>query len=234
MRLLAAVLLLSSCSCKKPPEVVDAGTPVERGTDLRSSLTTIFPEWRGAQVVMGRAQITRDVGPATQADLEKAQAAAKANGFAGEPLARAPFVLEQKLQGATLRQEIRLPLTSDEVGRILSAPASMTTEAIAHWLPRVGPKLREEFELEIIWAAKDAARADFLVWQLVDAARSTGWTHDALPSGFVLERVDGGPAQVPQELSLVLRNEHLATVIEIDRKGDRAKLRYLLKTFERR
>ena len=237
MRLYAVVLLLLlllSCSCKKPPEVLDAGTLIERGTDLRSALTTIFPEWRGAQVLIGRAQITRELSPAGQPELDKALAAAKDNGFTGEPPTRAPFILEQKLQGTTLRQEIRLPLSNDEIARILAAPASITTEAIAHWLPKAAPKVQEEFELEIIWAATDAARADFLVWQLTDGARATGWTHETLPSGFELQRVDGGPVQVPQELTLVLRNEHLGAVLEIDRKGDRAKLRYRLKTFERR
>lgn len=234
MRLCFVVLLLS-CSCKRPPAAVpDAGTPIERGTDLRSAMTSIFPEYRGVSLVAGRAQINRRVGPVTAADLKKAQELAVQNGFKGDPPMRPPFAMEQKLEGDTLVQEVRLALSPEELGRILAAPAAMTSEALANWLPKVGPKLAEDYELELLWVAKDAARAAFLVWQLVDGALAVGWKYEKLPSGWELQRVDAGPVQVPNEFSLTLRNAALGAFIEIDRKAERAKLRYGLVTFERR
>lgn len=233
--MLFPVMLGLPSSCKSPASSApDAGTPVERGTDLRSSLTTLFPEYRGVQLTAGRAAMTRTSGPATQADLDKALEAAKQSGFSGDPPTRAPFVMEQRLEGNTLHQEVRLPLSEEELSRILSAPSAMSTEALAHWMPKVAPKLHEEFDFEIVWMAKDDARADFLLWQVADGARINGWQYETVPSGFQLERVDGGRIQASNEFSVTLRNAQLGSVIDIDRKRQHAKLRYRLVTFERR
>lgn len=234
MRWLTFALFIS-CSCKPPSSAVpDAGTPVERGTDLRSAMTVLFPEYRGASLALGRAQVTRKVAPASQADLDKARAAAAQNGFQGEPLSRPPFVMELKLEGSVLHQEVRIALPPEELGRVLAAPAAMSSEALANWLPKVGLRQSEEFDLELVWVASSVARADFLVWQLADGALRSGWTCAALPSGWQRERVDGGPVQVPEEFSLTLENAPQGAFVDIDRRGDRAKLRYRLVTFERR
>jgi hypothetical protein len=227
-----AVLTLTLAACKGPA-ALDAGTPVERGTDLRSAVTTVFPEYRGTAVLVARAQVTRTVAPVSQPQLEQVRATATQNGFSGEPPTRKPFVLEQYLDGGVLTQELRMAVSSDELGRILSAPSAMTSEAMAHWIPKLsGGERREEFEVELVWIAKDEARADFLVWQLTDGALSAGWQTE-LPKGFERYR-DGGPPQVPRELFLTVKNDALGARFEIERKAERARLRYVLTTFERR
>ena len=45
---------------------------------------------------------------------------------------------------------------------------------------------------------------------------------------------DGGPGQVPDTCTVVLTNERLGARIEVVREAERARLRYLLTTFERR
>jgi hypothetical protein len=232
MRLLLLASFLA-CACKAPA-APDAGTPVERGIDLRMAMTAVFPEYRGASLVFGRAQVTRIATGVAPADLEKARAHAEQSGFKGEPLARPPFVMELSLDGGTLQQDVRIALPPEELGRVLAAPAAMSSESLANWLPKVGTRQRDEFDLELIWVASSVARADFLVWQVTDGALATGWQCRNLPSGWQRERVDGGAVQVPEEFSLTLENPPQGAFIDIDRKGDRAKLRYRLVTFERR
>lgn len=198
-------------------------------------MNTIFPEYRGVSLVTGRAQVNRKAGPAGQPELDQALAGAKANGFVGDPPMRPPFAMEQKLDGNTLVQEVRLALSPDELGRILSAPAAMTSEAIAHWLPKVAPRQYEDFELEVIWVAMDEARADFLINQLTEGALGVGWKCEQCPSGWPAKGVDGGPRMpLPLEASLVLRHAQLGASLAVDRKAQRAKLHYRLVTFERR
>jgi hypothetical protein len=233
LRLSLLALSLTAAACSKGSAAVDAGTVFERGTDLRSAITTLFPEYRGALLGGGRAQVTRWVAPATEAELTKAKAEAEANGFKGEPPQRTPFVLEQSLDGGVLVQELRLPLTPEELGRISAAPAAMSSEAMAHWLPKVGPKTAEQFEVELFWVARDVPRAGFLIWQLVDGALNTGWKGE-LPKGFQRHRPDGGAGEVPESCTVVVTNERLGARIEVVREAERARLRYVLATFERR
>jgi len=226
-------LLAVACSCKPQAAPPDAGTVFERGTDLRSALTTIFPEYRGVAPLLGRAQVTRWVAPAAQKELDAALAAAAKNGFSGEPLKRDVFVIEFELDGGVLQEQVTMPLTPSEIGRIQAAPAAMSSEGLANWLPKVGNKQREELLFELVWMAKDVARADFIVWQLVNGALGAGWTLKDKPSGFELERVDGG-LRVPQELLMTLLQDRGGAAIEIERKADRAWIRYRLVTYERR
>lgn len=233
MRRLFPVLLLLGCTRPPAATAPDAGTPVDRGTDLRNAITTVFPEYRGALIMAARSQLTRLAAPATQQDLEQARAAAVANGFTGDPPTRKPLVLDQQLDAGVLVQELRMGFSPDELGRIMAAPSSMTTEAMGHWLPKTtAAKQREEFELELVWVAKDVARADFLVWQLVDGALTSGWTAE-LPQGWHRERTDAGVV-VPAQFLLEVKNPGLGARIEVERKADRARLRYVLSTFERR
>ncbi len=234
MSRLVLCLVVLACSCREKSGPPDAGTVVERGTDLRAALNTIFPEYRGVAPLKGRAQVTRWVADAGQRELDAALATAAKNGFTGEPLARAPFFMELALDGGVLAEQVSMSLPPPEIGRIQGAPAAMSSEGLANWLPKVGEKQREELLFELVWLAKDVARADYLVWQLVTGAAKAGWTYDALPSGFELQRVDGGPVRVPEELQLTLKQERGGAFIEIDRKGDRAWIKYRLITYERR
>lgn len=219
------------CACTKPPAVADAGTLVERGTDLRSATLAMFPEWRGVQLTKGSAVVTRAIRPAKAGDLESAHAIAEQNGFTGEPLTRPPFMLELSQNGDTLYETLRMQMKEEELGRVLSAPNAMSSESLAHWLPKVGPTESEEFALDIEWVAVKVSRADFLVWQLVDGATRARWTVDALPADW--HRPDGGENQLPSELKLTLTNPDNGARIIVDRNGQRAKLRYALRTYER-
>ncbi|MBK7864463.1 MAG: hypothetical protein IPJ65_38835 [Archangiaceae bacterium] len=233
-RLALTSLLLCAAACKAPAGVPDAGTPIDRGTDLRSAITTLFPEYRGAVLAAGRAQLTRTLSPATEKDLVVGNAAAAQNGFIGLPPTRKPFAMEHHFDGGTLVQELRLGLSPDELGRITAAPAALTSESMAHWFPKVAaPKTYEEFELELVWVAKDEARADFLVWQLVDGALNAGWKAD-LPTGWQRRRPDGGAGEVPRAFLVTVSNADLGARFEVERKAERARLRYVLTTFERR
>ncbi|MBL8950888.1 MAG: hypothetical protein JNK82_08935 [Myxococcaceae bacterium] len=212
----------------------DAGTPIERGTDLHTALNIVFPEYRGVVPLGARVQVTRWAAPGTPMTLDEALEAARKNGFTGVPLKRDPFNLELQLDGGVLFEQVYLGLAAADVGRIQGAPASMTSEGLANWLPKVGTRQREELLLELVWLAKDVARADFLVWQLVTGALKSEWACDALPSGFELERVDGGAVQVPETFELTLRQNRGGASLEVERKKDRAWLRYRLITYERR
>lgn len=226
--ILALALALGG-ACRRPPTSVDAGQAIERGTDIRSVLIEVVPEIRGLSLVAGRAQVTRQVAPATAADLAKASAIAARNGFQGDPPARPPFVLEQKLDGDVLRQEIRLKLSPAELSEVLAAPTGISSEGIAHWIPKVSTKRNEEFQFEVMWVGKDTPRAEELVQQLTQELESKGWARSESR-----EERDTSPDSENASWSEQTGLTHeLGKQLEIKREHARTKLVYRLTTFER-
>jgi hypothetical protein len=192
-------------------------------------LVEIVPEMRGLSLVAGRAQVTREVAPATAADLAQAQGLAARNGFQGNPPARPPLVLEQKLEGEVLRQEIRLKLTPAELSALLAAPTGMSTEGISHWIPKVSAKKHEEFRFEVMWVGKDTARAEALVDQLTQELESKGWSVGE--SGAGDDSPDSAEASWSDQRGLT--HATLGKQLEIKREHGRTKLVYRLTAFER-
>jgi hypothetical protein len=183
-------------------------------------------------VVQARATLTRRVSPFDKDDLKKIRAAAAKNGFTGEPLQRHPFTLTLEEQGSTLTMQLSLPIEENEISRIFAAPAAMSSESMAHWLPKLSsPIASESFELELRWEAVRPARAAFLNWQLVAGALNSHWRAEGLPQGF---SADAGPEGVSDPFTVTLVEPSSGGRIAIERQGAQAHLRYTLITRERR
>jgi hypothetical protein len=219
------------CS-KCPSSAPDAGTLVERATDLRTALQLVFPEYRGTRVMSAGATLTRTVAPATAAELAMAKQAAAQNGFTGEPLKRDPFTMELKLEGDVLTMTLSLPLSSEEIGRIYAAPAALSSGSMANWFPKLAaPVQREVFEVKLDWQAVRPARASFLNWQLVDGARNASWRIEGAPVEF---SVDAGPDGVPDPFKVALVDPSTTGRIDLERSEEYGHLKYTLVTRERR
>ena len=110
------------------------------------------------------------VKPATEADEAAARAAATANGFSGDPLMRKPFVFRTTRKGDVLELEVGMGFSPEEMVRILSAPTSMTSEALAHWLPKLqGPNdsgLKNCFKSEPVIVVASGSRAYMPRWSM--------------------------------------------------------------------
>jgi hypothetical protein len=226
--LLAAASLVAACRCP-PSAAPDAGgATVERATDLRTALQLIFPEYRGVHVLATTATYTRHVEPLAPGELDKAKAQAATNGFTGDPLQRDPFTMTLEPRGPGLDLALVLPIKEQEIGRIYAAPASMSSQAMANWLPKLSsPVVRDVFTLELTWQAARPARAAFLNWQLVDGLLRGGWRAQGLPPGY---DTDAGAVAVPDPFRVTLIEPTSMGRIDLDRAGDRCTLRYTLVT----
>jgi hypothetical protein len=221
--------VLAGCTCAGKG-AADAGHLTQRASDLHTALELVFPEYRGVKVLKTTATLTRRLEPFNHADLERAKAQAVANGFSGDPLTRPPFTMTLEEQGNALTMQLVLPIREDEIGRIFSAPAAMSSETMAHWLPTLSsPIARETFEFEVEWEALKPGRAAFLNWQLVDGALRSNWQPQGLPAGY---QTDAGKATVPDPFKVTLVEPSTQGRLSIDRAGEHAVVRYTLVTRE--
>jgi hypothetical protein len=226
--LFAAALLFAACRCPTPAAADAGNAPVERATDLRTALQLIFPEYRGVHVLQTTATYTRRIDPLAAGELDKAKAQAAANGFQGEPLQRDPFTLKLEPDGAALVETLVLPIKEEEIGRIYAAPAAMSSQSMANWLPKLSsPIARDVFVIELTWETPRPGRAAFLNWQLVDGLLHGGWQPQNLPPGYA---TDAGKSTVPDPFKVTLTEPTSGGRIDLDRNGDRCTLKYTLVT----
>ncbi len=225
---LVGIVLFAGCHHETPP---DAGMLIERGTDLRTSLELIFPEYRGANVTAGRVALTRVICPYTPADVAAVRASAAQNGFTGEPLTRPPFTLTLEEKDSALTLIFSLPIAASDVGRIYASQASMSSESMAHWLPTLAsPICSEAYDLTLEWEAVRPERAAFLSWQLVQGLMRRGWSA-SLPGEWTR---DAGAASVPDDFALTLTFPQSEARLDFARHETHATLHYHLVTRVRR
>jgi hypothetical protein len=224
--MMGAALLGLACRCPSPA-AHDAGSAAfERATDLRVALQLIFPEYRGVRVLQTTATYSRRIDPLAAGELDKAKAQAAANGFHGDPLQREPFTLKLEPDGTALNETLVLPIKQEEIGRIYAAPAPLSSQAMANWLPKLSsPIVREVFVADMEWEAPRPGRTSFLNWQLVDGLLHGGWQAQNLPPGYA---TDAGASTVPDPFKVTLTEPTSGGRIDLDRDGDRTMLRYTL------
>jgi hypothetical protein len=230
----ALVLMASGCSrCGAPP--APAVKRIHRSTDLRTAVFTAFPEFRGAQVVEGNAELVRTFDRPVMPEKEVLETVGK-NGFqmaldAGALLAtRAPFVL--RLEGTQLA--VSLPLRNSDIGKLLGAPTAMTTEQLALWFPKIsGANLvGETFRVTLRYESADW-RTAYLAWQMVDLNSHGSWRVAKWPEGYDRERrPDGGGGATPDVYSLELTDNTTQARIQVHRDRAFVDLTYLLQTEE--
>lgn len=231
-----ALLLLGGCTCKPKDPVRDAGTArIHRSTDLKTAVFTMYPEFRGARVMAGGAVLTRTMNGPVPLDAPLLETVTK-NGFAlggdgGMLLAtRAPYTL--RVEGPVLA--VSLPIVEADIGKLLNAPLSMTSEQIALWFPKpTGVALAsEEFRVKLIYDSI-AWRTSFLVWQMVTLNAQGTWRVTQYPDGWEKNwRPDGGGGAIPGAFSMSLVDQSTTARIDVVRDGGFVQVEYVLATEE--
>jgi hypothetical protein len=238
-----------ACGCTRPAAIVadggvgavwrkpDAGSyRVHRSTDLRTAMLASYPEFRGAQVVTGKASLARRLDH--NVPLEDVVGTIEKNGFAVSreddrlSAVRAPFTLE--IVGPVMT--VSMPIVDADISKLMSAASSLTTEQMALWFPPL-PALgltKEMFRFQLRYEAS-GSRAGFLAWQMVDLNTQGTWRVAKWPAGYELtRRPDGGGGGVPEEYSLELVDSTTTATIKVHRKGAFVDLSYELRTEELR
>jgi|CXWL01.1.fsa_nt_gi hypothetical protein len=228
-------LFLAGCR-KGGGSTADAGSPRNRSMDLRTGLTLIFPEWRGAQVVAGHARVSRRVQPVPKEWKRDSEVALTANQFKvsseGDRLvaSREPFSSSAEVMGEGLVQVVSIPLTADDVARIFQSPAPLSSEQLAMWLPRFpGSQYTEEFTLSLHYRTVPN-RADFLTRQLVELSTAGLWKVKSLPKDWGENKPDGGYGSVPEVFELTMIEQDSGATIELKKERDDVSVTYRLPT----
>ncbi len=239
MRHWVGLLLLAATGCSRcegpRPIPPDAGTRIHRSTDVKTALFTIYPEFRGAQVVEGSYALVRTVDRKVPLDGD-VLLSVKKNEFVvvvdGGSLSatRAPYSLH--IEGNQL--VLSLPLVEADVGKLLNAPVTMTTEQLAIWFPRLpGAKVIDErFRMTLLYDSP-GWRAGYLAWQMVELNTHGSWRVEAYPEGYEPTRkADGGGGTTAQAYSLALVDTNTTARLEVHRDGGLVQLDYELRTEE--
>ncbi|MFZ5469073.1 MAG: hypothetical protein ACOZIN_06485 [Myxococcota bacterium] len=222
------LLLATGCQrCARSPTLdagIAAAPPAHSSIDLRTALFTIFPEFRGATLVEGRATLERRLSwslPEGASLSDAVRPLLAATGFSpadgGEALAqRPPFLLEGRREADEVVLSLVLPIGPEDVGKLLQTPAPLSTEQLATYFPKPADATvkSEVFTFAIAYTAPER-RAGFLVRQLVTMLREGEWTSGPLPPGWE-ELADAGTA--PEEFALQVQRAHSGTTIELRRQ----------------
>ena len=230
-------IMASGCSrCDGKPAVLDAGhTRIHRSTDLKTAVFTAYPEFRGARVMQGGIELVRTFDRQVPIDGEVLEVVKK-NGFAisidGGILraTRAPYTL--RIEGA--QQVVSLPIVEEDIGKLLNAPLTMTTEEIALWFARPpgASVIDEKFHLKLVYDSI-AWRAGYLAWQMVDLNTQGSWRVETYPDDYERKRrPDGGGGGTPLAYTITLVDTNTTARIEVHRDGGFVQLDYVLVTEE--
>ncbi len=206
MRWLWLVLGLAGCAkCGAAVVVdagVDAGAAVRRSIDLRTALVQAYPEYRGTALVTASASTTRTYLGLTPAQRDEAfSKLGFALGDGGEGWRRAPFTVTQPAPDTL---SISLPLSAEDVGNLYLAPAGLSSEELALYLPRGLPAAREDFEVALHYASSPE-RCLAIVRQAVRLLTAAGvWKVTSAPPGWSEQPDDGGPVDLPEAFEVTV------------------------------
>ncbi len=230
-------VLLGGCSRCGGPTAPDAGSVrIHRSTDLKTAVFSAYPEFRGARVVTGGVELVRTVDRLVP--LPHAREVIAKNGFDitsdGGSLSatRAPYTV--RIDGPQLR--VALPIFEEDIGKLLNAPLTMTTEQLGLWLPKPAGAtvLAEHFHLRLVYEASEN-RAQYLAWQMVDLNSQGSWKVEAWPEGYErIRRPDAGGGGTPVAYSISLVDTNTTARIALRRDAGWVELDYLLRTEELR
>ncbi len=248
MRWLVVVLLgAAGCSRCSKETVVDAGAPVvvvkepkRFSTDLRTVLLTIYPEYRGTNLRVGVARLTRTL--VGQDDWAKRAHELYAKNRVTETPADAGvegtldlfrFRIAETPGGATA--VIELPVDGETIGKLYTNPASLSSMQLGQYLPREGVTIeRDVFDFRLEYDASTEKRAAFLTRQLVELMLGNGqWTPGPLPAGWAPNLEDGGYGGVPGSFEVTLTGLVDGATVTLTRAGTRINLDYRLVTYQR-
>lgn len=202
--LLLALALGGCAKCGGTPGVdagVDAGAQVRRSIDLRTALVQAYPEYRGTALLSATAATTRVFQALTAAQRDEAftkMGFSPADGGAG--WVRPPFTVTEPAPG-TLHLE--LPLSAEDIGNLYLAPAGLSSEELALYLPRA-PAAREDFEVTLHYSSSPE-RSLFIVRQAVRMLVAGGsWKVTSAPARWAEQPDDGGPVELPDEFEVTV------------------------------
>lgn len=202
---------------------------------MKTAVFTAYPEFRGARVMQGGVELVRTVDRPVPLEGDVLEAVKK-NEFevtidGGVLLAtRPPYTL--RIEGQQL--VVSMPVVEADIGKLLNAPLTMTTEQIALWFPKLpgSTVIDEKFHLVLVYDSI-AWRAGFLAWQMVDLNTQGSWRVETYPEGFErTRRPDGGGGGTPMAYSIALVDTNTSARIEVHRDGGFVQLDYVLRTEE--
>jgi hypothetical protein len=233
------VVVASGCSrCDAPRPVPDAGPlRIHRSTDLKTAIFSAYPEFRGARVMHGEAELIRVVDRPVAIEGEVFEQVKK-NGFVGAidggalHATRSPYTL--RIDGSKLI--VSIPIVEEDIGKLLNTPLAQTTEQIALWYPKLpgATVIDERFHVQLIYDSI-AWRSGFLAWQMVDLNTQGSWRVEKYPEGYEkVRRPDGGGGGTPEAYSLAIVDTNTTARIEVQRDGGFVQLDYWLRTEELR
>jgi hypothetical protein len=247
---LVAALALSGCSRCAAKDVPDAGAavavsppagPKRFSTDLRSVLLTVYPEYRGTDVKVASAKLTRSLEGA-------GDWAARARAlFAKNKVTEVPadggvegtfdlfhLRVEPTASGATA--SIELPVDGETLGKLYGNPNALSTMQLGLFLPREDVTIsRDVFDFHLEYVTTTERRASFLTRQLVELMQTNlQWKLvGAVPEGWQPNPTDGGYGEVPEQFTVKLVGVVDGAEVTVTREVRRVTVHYRLVTFER-
>jgi hypothetical protein len=223
---------------------VDGGARrTQPSTDLRTTLNSIFPEYRGASIRFGRASLTREVAPVTAAAFEaamrgegyfhRADAGVGAGVDAGADLGqvfRRFGVSVQRIDERTLTAWV--DIDDENVGTLLSVPKSLSTVEMGRWFPRAFAARQEWFETRLDYETATEDRAAFLSRQLVRLLLSNEqWRLDGEPpEGLNARNAGASNVPAPREFSVQLTERNTSATIRLHRDGSHVQVVFRMAT----
>lgn len=206
---------------------VDAGVAqVKRSIDLRTALVQAYPEYRGTALISASASTTRVYRALPPAQRDEAFSKLGFTGLVdgGAGWFRAPFTVTEPTPGTL---HLSIPLSAEDIGNLYLAPAGLSSEELALYLPRL-PAGREEFEVKLHYSSAPE-RSLFIVRQAVHLLTAAGlWKVTQAPERWAEQPDDGGPVDLPEVFDVTV--ETPGTRIHWHRERGQVWVHYRLET----
>lgn len=245
-----AAVALGGCSRCGGKEVPDAGAAVavvqppagkRFSTDLRTVLLTVYPEYRGTDVKLATAKLTRTLEGGGDWSARARELFAKnrvtetpADGGVEGTFDLFHLRVEPTATGATA--SIELPIDGETLGKLYGNPNALSTLQLGLFLPRENVTIsRDVFDFHLEYVVMSERRATFITRQLVELMQTNlQWKLvGPTPEGWQPNPTDGGYGEVPEQFTVKLVGVVDGAEVTVTREIRRVTVHYRLVTFER-